>query len=82
MLSVNYQNEDELPPLSVVIENMLKEVTYSMFGRQKEAGLLCFVLVTRMRLNSFKFQLSLEICRIMLSLLCLVIRKILNCFAW
>ena len=75
------ENEVELLQLSVVIENMLKNVTYRMFDHQKEAELLCLVLVTRMRMNCLHFLWSLEICRIMLSFLCLVIRKMLNCFA-
>ena len=62
LLSDSYQIEVELLHLSVVIENMLKNVTCIMFDRQKEAGLLCLVMASRMRLNCFNWLFSLKIC--------------------
>ena len=40
LLSDGYQNEAEMLQLPIVIENMLKYVTYSMYGHQKDAELL------------------------------------------
>ena len=62
LLSDSYQNEAELLQLSVIIENLLKKVTYSMFGHQIEARLPYFVIVTGTRLNCFNFKWSLKIC--------------------
>ena len=62
MLSDSYQNEAELLTLAAVICNMLNDVVCSMFCHQKEAELLCLVIVTRMGLNCLHRQQSLEIC--------------------
>ena len=81
MLNVSYQNEDELPPLSVVIGNMSNNVVFIVFGHQKDAELLCLVIVTKIRLNCLNFHWSLDVCCKMSPVVFLVIRLILYCFA-
>ena len=81
LLSVSCHNETKLLKISVVIQNMLKNVICIMFDHQKEAGLLCLVRATRMRLNCFSWLFSLKICWKMSHTVCLVIRKKLNCIA-